>query len=294
MNIKQAAEQSGVSARNIRYYEQEGLLTPARDPDNDYRIYTENEVRTLKLIRMLRMLDMPVDDIRAVLAGDLPLTRAAVAQRKRLDAERERLVAAADFCGELAERGESADALDVDACLARIDSPAPAQGWFAGWVQDYRKMAAAEHKRQFTFTPDTNIKTPQQFTEALLEWTAQSGEDVTITKESMNPHFMLDGVEYKAMMYWVRGARVPMQRVRCTVCSPADVDVDVKPERLRIQRALHYMVPVVVLLVLVVVWICTQDMPLWPDKTVEGIAAVAIAVGVGVQVWWLYWGDRDS
>lgn len=52
MNIKQAAEQSGVSARNIRYYEQAGLLTPARNPENEYRIYSQADVRALKLIRM--------------------------------------------------------------------------------------------------------------------------------------------------------------------------------------------------------------------------------------------------
>ena len=33
-------------------------------------------------------------------------------------------------------------------------------------------MAAAEHKRQFTFTPDTAIATPQEFTAALLAWQA--------------------------------------------------------------------------------------------------------------------------
>ena len=47
MNIKQAAEQSGVSARNIRYYEQAGLLTPARNPENEYRIYSQADVRAL-------------------------------------------------------------------------------------------------------------------------------------------------------------------------------------------------------------------------------------------------------
>ena len=52
MNIKQAAEQSGVAARNIRYYEQAGLLTPARNPENEYRIYSQADVRALKLIRM--------------------------------------------------------------------------------------------------------------------------------------------------------------------------------------------------------------------------------------------------
>ena len=69
MNIKQASEVSGVSSRNIRYYEQAGLICPARDPGNGYRIYSEELVRTLKLIRILRMLDMPVEEIRGVLRG---------------------------------------------------------------------------------------------------------------------------------------------------------------------------------------------------------------------------------
>ena len=77
MNIKQAAEQSGVSARNIRYYEQAGLLTPARNPENEYRVYSQADVRALKLIRMLRTLDMPVEEIGTVLNGTLPLAEAA-------------------------------------------------------------------------------------------------------------------------------------------------------------------------------------------------------------------------
>lgn len=46
MNIKQASEQSGVSAPNIRFYEKEGLLTPARRQGNGYRDYTAGDIRT--------------------------------------------------------------------------------------------------------------------------------------------------------------------------------------------------------------------------------------------------------
>ena len=72
MNIKQASEQSGVSAPNIRFYEKEGLFTPARRQGNDYRDYTAGNIRTLKLIRMLRMLDVPLPTIKAVLRGEQP------------------------------------------------------------------------------------------------------------------------------------------------------------------------------------------------------------------------------
>lgn len=233
MNIKQAAEQSGVSARNIRYYEQAGLLTPARNPENEYRIYSQADVRALKLIRMLRTLDMPVEEIGTVLNGTLPLAEAAERQRQRLEAEQQKLAAAAAFCTELAAGDRTAAELDVDSCLERMDSPAPAGGWFTGWVQDYRKMAAAEHKRQFTFTPDTAIATPQEFTAELLAWAANCGEEIVITHEGMTPRFMLDGIEYRAVRYSSHVRNIPILRVRCEVCDPSALAVEGDPKRLR-------------------------------------------------------------
>ena len=112
MNIKQAAQKSGISERNIRYYEQAGLITPARNPDNDYRQYTEENMRTLKMIRILRSVDMPVEDIRDVLQGKTALSDAALAQKQRLQDRMQTLKAAADFCSELNETCCSADALE--------------------------------------------------------------------------------------------------------------------------------------------------------------------------------------
>ena len=226
MNIKQAAEQSGVSARNIRYYEQAGLLTPARNPENEYRIYSQADVRALKLIRMLRTLDMPVEEIGTVLNGTLPLAEAAERQRQRLEAEQQKLAAAAAFCTELAAGDRTAAELDVDSCLERMDSLAPAGGWFTDWVQDYRKMAAAEHKRQFTFTPDTAIATPQEFTAELLAWAANCGEEIVITHEGMTPRFTLDGIEYRAVRYSSHVRNIPILRVRCEVCDPSALAVE--------------------------------------------------------------------
>ncbi|MCI6141016.1 MAG: MerR family transcriptional regulator [Subdoligranulum variabile] len=294
MNIKQTADASGVSARNIRYYEQAGLLAPARNPENDYRIYTDADVRTLKLIRVLRTLDMPVEDIRAVLSGTLPLTEAAERQRRQLEAEQQKLAAAAAFCTELAAGGRTAAELDVDACLARMDSPAPAGGWFTGWVQDYRKMAAAEHKRQFTFTPDTAIATPQEFTAALLAWADENGVDVIITRESMTPRFTLDGIEYRAVRYSSHVRNIPILRVRCEVSDPSALAVQGGPKRLRVQRFLHYGLPVLVCLALAVVWVCTRNMPLWPDKAAMLLVLGALGVGYGFRGWYLYYNDRDQ
>ena len=181
MNIKQASEQSGVSAPNIRFYEKEGLLTPARRQGNDYRDYTTGNVRTLKLIRMLRMLDVPLPTIKAVLHGEQPLQQALQAQQTVLEQQAAQLVAAMQFCADLARQAPQTDTLDVDACLTRMESPAPQQGFFSGWLQDYRTLAQVQHQKHFFFIPQGSINTPQEFMAALQAYAEEKEMQFTLT-----------------------------------------------------------------------------------------------------------------
>ena len=68
--IGEAAQQSGVSAANIRYYEKEGLLPPGARGDNSYRMYSNDDVHQLRFIRLCRAMDMSLDEVRTLLALD--------------------------------------------------------------------------------------------------------------------------------------------------------------------------------------------------------------------------------
>ncbi|MDP2096102.1 MAG: Cd(II)/Pb(II)-responsive transcriptional regulator [Hydrogenophaga sp.] len=69
--IGEAAQRSGVGAANIRYYEREGLLKRQARADNDYRLYSEEDIHRLRFIRQCRALDMSLDEVRTLLALDL-------------------------------------------------------------------------------------------------------------------------------------------------------------------------------------------------------------------------------
>lgn len=67
MNIGQAAKASGISAKMIRYYEQTGLIPPARRRESGYRDYSRNDVHMLRFIRRARDLGFSVAEIGALL-----------------------------------------------------------------------------------------------------------------------------------------------------------------------------------------------------------------------------------
>lgn len=75
MHIKDVEQRTGLSRANIRYYEQEGLVHPARRK-NGYRDYSPDDLETLLRIRLLRRLDVPIEEIRSMQAGKLSLSEA--------------------------------------------------------------------------------------------------------------------------------------------------------------------------------------------------------------------------
>lgn len=54
LRIHEAAKDVGLTARSVRYYEEVGLLTPARRSEGDYRLYDESDLERLRFIKGLR------------------------------------------------------------------------------------------------------------------------------------------------------------------------------------------------------------------------------------------------
>lgn len=66
-NIGEAAKQTGVPAKTIRYYESIGLLPPPARAENNYRFYGPQDIATLCFIQRARALGFTLKDVTSLL-----------------------------------------------------------------------------------------------------------------------------------------------------------------------------------------------------------------------------------
>lgn len=238
MNTKQVEELTGITRQNIRYYERQGLLEPARDTGNAYRDYSEEDVRRLKLIKMLRMLDMPLKEIEQVLKGNLLLKEAAAKQQENLLIQQKQLQAAVEVCASI--RKEKSDSIDVDSYLDRMEHMAKSGSVFARIVDDYKQVAEEERQRQFSFYTEQPVHTAGMFEKVLRKYAKEAHQKFQMVKSGMYPEFMLDGISYTAACTVERNAETNETGTRI-ICSRAD-DEKVKKEVRGNRRALFQMI----------------------------------------------------
>lgn len=63
MHIGELAEQTGLSLRTIRHYDEIGLLKPSGRTDGGFRLYTQPDLERLLLIRRMKPLGFSLEDM---------------------------------------------------------------------------------------------------------------------------------------------------------------------------------------------------------------------------------------
>ena len=122
MKINEVEALVGITRKNIRFYESEGLLSPRRNSENGYRDYGEAEVETLRRIKLLRKLGVPLEEIRQMQSGAHTVGDGMRRHLVSLERERGNLDQAIRLCGRLTDRQERLGDLDAGSILKEMEA----------------------------------------------------------------------------------------------------------------------------------------------------------------------------
>lgn len=120
MKINQVEELTGISKKNIRFYEEQELIRPNRDPANGYREYSLSDVEDLNRIKLLRKLGISCEDIRKLQNRSLSLGECMDHHIISLSHRRQDLMHNQEICEKLMKEHTDFAGLDAAAYLDEI------------------------------------------------------------------------------------------------------------------------------------------------------------------------------
>ncbi len=120
MKIKQVEELVGINSKNIRFYENQGLLTPER-ADNGYREYRQSDIEILKKIKLFRKLGISLEQIKLVLGERLSLNDCLESHMEVLEKEKENFINMSKFSEQMYNQNASIGNLNTDEWLEEME-----------------------------------------------------------------------------------------------------------------------------------------------------------------------------
>jgi len=107
--------------KNIRFYEDQGLINPARDKNNGYRYYNEENIKTLEQIKLFRKLDTPIEEIKSMQSGHSTVADCMRRHIVTLERKQSNLSHAMDFCHTLKDLNVSLKDLNAHELLKEMN-----------------------------------------------------------------------------------------------------------------------------------------------------------------------------
>ena len=122
MKINEVEARVGITKKNIRFYEEQGLLSPRRNSENGYRDYGEGELAALRQIKLLRKLGVPLEEIRRMQAGSITLGDGMRRHLVTLEREQRSLEQSMELCRRLKDRDGTLAALEAGELLEEMEA----------------------------------------------------------------------------------------------------------------------------------------------------------------------------
>jgi len=122
MKISEVEERVGITKKNIRFYEAQGLLRPGRNHENGYREYSDEDVRTLEQIKLLRKLGLPLEEIRRMQSGHATVADSMRRHLITLQREQQNLTESVRLCEALQAQQNKLSELDARQILQQMET----------------------------------------------------------------------------------------------------------------------------------------------------------------------------
>ena len=120
MKIKQVEELVGITRKNIRFYEEQGLLNVER-AENGYREYHQEDIVRLQEIKLFRKMDISIEEMKLLFEKKKSLQICLEQHLKELEHRKEGILKMQEMCERLILEHQSLESLNAEDCLEEIE-----------------------------------------------------------------------------------------------------------------------------------------------------------------------------
>jgi len=236
MRIKDLEEKTGLTKRNINYYDNEGMLPRARATNRRYWHFSDEDLRRLKEIKLLRKLGIIPADIKSIFRkqwtlrdcldsyitflgrgggeddgdgredGNVGSSKPGFGSGYESGAD-----AAFALMKKIRDNETDIGALDVDCYLGEISRAEEGGTMFADIVKDFKAHRVMPGRARKYFEPSDVIADSFEFAKELEQYAQEKGLSLTIVRLGMNPIIILGGTKYICRLEYPRALfRVPV------------------------------------------------------------------------------------